>query len=268
MNANPYEAPPEAPPIAKQPPPQRQLLVLLIVAWVVVDLILAFTHVAARQWLGDIPAAVILWGMLFGQFATLSAWLALGDGRWFLRWPATIFAFFLIHGLVRLIPTGRLQTDRWLGISAAYAGLIVVPLLGMRLFGWACRTRNSTQPPRFQFSILQIIGLTTLVAATLGILRQVRVNLPNSGPIEFALIELSLAGIAWVACLAMLRLPLAAGWLVVLAVAPLLGWLAGAIEGHQWEAWIGFAVIQAVVFATNLMVFRIAGYELRRSSVG
>jgi len=264
MSANPYESPPAAP-AGLQPPPQRQLLILLIAAWAVLDLVLPASHTAAREWFGDTLTAVVFWGILFGQFATLSAWLALGDGRWFLRWPATVFTFFLLHGLVRLFGADHRQQEMWLGVSAAYAGMILVPLLGLRLFGWACRTRDTARSPRFQFSILQIIGLTTLVAATLGILRQVRVNIPNSGPIEFALIELSLAGIAWVACLAMLRLPLVGGWIVVIVVAPLLGWLAGVIEGSERGAWIGFATIQAVVFAFNLMVFRIAGYELRRA---
>lgn len=240
------------------PASRRLLLGLLVAAWLIVDVALAaaFRRISGSNPSMDTIAGVVLLGCYFGQIATLVGWLALGDGSWLVRTPLVALGLVLLAGLALFHPD-QMRIARWLQLSLVYMGLVFIPLLSLRLFGVHCGERGDglSANVRLQFSIYQVLSLTTLVAVALAILRQAKLDL--------ALIELALCGIAWVTWLALFRLPVLAAAPTVAGAAVLFGWLAGVAEGLDRGPWIAFSLIQAIVLAANLAVLRVAGYELR-----
>lgn len=246
---------------------RRTLIGLLIAAWGVVDLVLAM----ASRWInehhatGEMVMTVILLGCFFAQFATLAGWLPLGDGRFLMRGTLCVLAFFALQGLIWLVGSKYHRTEGiWFTAGSVYSLMVFAPLGVLRLLGVGCRlseTRGSGQG-RLQFSILQIFLLTTGTAIVLSIVKQMRWNIPGGDVLEFVLITLTLAAIAWITWLSVLRLPLVAGVIISLVVAPLLGLVAASLENGQYWPWIGFTLITAAGLAVNLLVLRVCGYEL------
>jgi hypothetical protein len=252
---------------------RRTLIGLLIIAWGVLDVavVLALRWFSENHATGETLMAVITLGCYFAQFATLAGWLPLGDGRPLVRGTLCVLTFFLLQGIIWLFGSNYHSAEGiWFTIGSAYSLMVFAPLGVLRLLGVGCRlseTRGSGQG-RLQFSILQIFLLTTGTAIVLSIVKQMRWNIPGGDVLEFVLITLALAAIAWITWLSVFRLPLAAGVIVPIAVAPLLGLVAASLENGQYWQWIGFTLITAAGLAINLLVLRVVGYELTRRSKG
>lgn len=239
-------------------------LVLLVVFWLLIDLVVVLYFklddiaVPVRH---ETMEGVTVWGLVFGQLAIVAGWTVLACGGVLRRITFATFAFFTLYGLTQL---GE-NTHSLFTVSSIYFLLTMAGLCVVRIAGFSLQIREACpQASTWQFSILQIMGLTTLVAIVLKLVSMVTATSIDTGPLEFTLLELTIASLAWIVWPAMMRLPLALGLPVALAVAPLLGWIAGTIEGSPLPEWLIFLTLQAAVQSLSLIVLRIAGYELVR----
>jgi hypothetical protein len=240
------------------------LLVWMMVVWTLIDLIV-FT--AGRD---HVPWVYIVFqSIVLAQFATLAGWLALGDGGLLTRAICVAVAVLLGELMAHVNaaagndwrpPTGE--------IAAVFTVLILslsLPLVALTAFGWRCRHRDeaSTSERPFQFRIAQVLVLTTVVAALLGLWRIMpeQTVWQMMGIVVAALILSPLVVAQW---FLQLRPRPRVMWIVALLV--VLGNCVAAViflRREAPQAMLALALYVAAL-AANLALFRAWGYRLLR----
>lgn len=245
------------------------LIVLLIAAWAIVDVLLA-SH---GHWLGgrlgfeaEITVRVVLLGCYLAQLSTLAGWLALGGGRVIVRGTASACGFILLHGLLWLF-NGDHGNNIWLVVDSVFSVIVLGPLVAAR--AWGLRLHIAELPadsPRFQFSIANILYLTTATAIVLAIGKGLSWSIPGNDWVSFLLIVVDLAAIAWITWISMFRFRPRRGLLVTVAAALLLGFVAAVLEPGEPMPWMGLALAESLGLASNLLVLGVCGYKIGSSS--
>jgi hypothetical protein len=142
---------------------------------------------------------------------------------------------------------------------ARLAGLRLVTRGVVNASGIAARRPAASR----QFTIGELISLTTLVALLLAMARYLEA--PPDSPLGLGLFALTLGTIPC-ACVTLALLPLAWRWPVLAAafLCPLAGWLSS-LTGFPPEdpgPLIGLSVVEGIVLLAVSFVVRAAGYEL------
>ena len=213
-------------------------------------------------------------GLLLAQWSFAAGWAALGDGSWLLRLTGLSWTIVVPTLAIEWIaPDGPLAL--LLVLALIYAALVAIPLGVARLGGYHCRLPSATSKDSAQgrqFSIRQILIVTTVVAIVMAIMRWVQFKYDDTNEIVMmAIIFLSPAILAWLAFPLLIRAPLPIAWSTFLLAAVALGAIINGALTHRpdptiWEL-IALLLIQAISLGSALTALRVVGYRLERSSL-
>lgn len=135
---------------------------------------------------------VMYGGVVLGELCCVVIWAALGTGHWAARWLASVVATLVLLGVAYLILDSSAYEPEWQPIAtvACFAPLVFsmaqFPYWVLRSGGgyrFVARAASAGQAerPRGQFKILDLLGLTTVVAVILGFTRAGVLLTPGSG---------------------------------------------------------------------------------------
>jgi hypothetical protein len=247
-------------------------LVLLALALQNVLWLVALNETDAR-WPDAGPIGVM--GLAFGQSALGALLLAWGRG-WLLVRGVLAIAMILAAACLANQATraGNFLFIRvWISFMLAHTAVVAVPMVVARFAGLRLEPRGlaidddagraARRSAGRQFTIGELISLTTLVAVLLAIARWLEA--PPGSPLEVALFALVIGTIPWGCALLALR-PVSWWWPVLAGVVlcPLVGWLS-ALTGfppHDPLPLVGLCCVEGAVLLAVCFVVRAAGYEL------
>jgi hypothetical protein len=239
--------------------PGTAVLFRLFVAWLVVDSLVVANRDENEYFL------IVLLPLLAAQLATLTGWLALGDGGLAPRIGIATTSL----GLIELVTqrSGHANPGFPFVVATAYFVVLFVPMFVLSLFGFCCRRSDdaaSGKPHPLQFGIRHVIALTTTVAVILALLRILPVTWFMVAVAARTAVEGLIVGILpWTQWAVMLRSNLDdwlfhVGMFVLLAASVVAG-LIGGVTG------ILVVAIHTAALGVNLYFFRAAGYRLVRA---
>jgi hypothetical protein len=239
-----------------------KILVWMMVAWTLVDLVLFATayHVL---W-----ARVVLDALVVAQFATLAGWLALGDGELIVRAFCVAVAVLISELMAQAAGTAdgsRANLGEMAALVATHIVTVSLPLFAAATLGWRCR-RNDESPTSerpFQFRIAQVLVLTAVVGAMLGLWRVMHERMVWM-TMFVGITALALSPLVAAQWFLQLRPRPGLVWLVALLVE--IGYCAAAILFfYRGEPLVIAALaLYAATLGINLALFRVWGYRLLR----
>jgi len=248
--------------------PRVALLMLLVLAWLVVDAAVVTVHgaiIRSNQRMADWMPAVIM-GLMFGQFAALAGWLALGDGAWLRRLTLGVVVVLGLLAAVRASDASFPLGD-FIILSAIQVVAVFLPLLVTRLSGVRLVAADHVAAParRWQFTLSEILGLMTLAAAVMAYLHYVGWKEAQLRVWHMVVLAFGFSAVGWVAWPVVFRLhPVAAAAaLLVVATAFIGGIVSASLHFFRLGA-VGMIALQMLTLAGSLFVLRAAGYQLRR----
>ncbi len=244
-------------------PPGWPIAVLLLVS-VLAD------AVFLRPLLGPEPLVAVVWVLYLSQVGLAAIWLAMGRSPFPLR---IVLAMFVWLAWVCL--TSKMNSGPW-PMTRLMLATVAVPLLASRALGLRLVRVGEDCPwpdvvfglRRWQFSIGQMLGLTTAVAIVLGTMKSMRVpfyaDTINSNPVIVALA----AGqglLAWASLWAGLgnRRGILRAVVVAVAAAAAFRTSSVAAGGPNVDRFL-FAIfsLETVLLLASLWVFRLVGYRV------
>jgi hypothetical protein len=255
----------------------RVLILLTLLAWLTVDLAVA----AARHGNSLPPVGrptldrIALVALLSSQVALVALWGVLGRTRLFWRGLGTVLATFLAGWLVgHLLNAVHHLMPIWTVLLCLDSAAVLVVLGAARHRGWRLvfpgEPRPATQAGAapLQFSLSALLGLMTLLAIVLSLLRWALQDRPVMlSTLVFwgqaLLVSGATAGVT--VCAVWTLLSDARGWLRlaaflgVLAIAGAAFWLSGEFGGPGAGL---FSLLLGLCLAATLGVFRVTGFRV------
>jgi len=214
------------------------------------------------------PAVAALY---VSQVALAAIWLAMGRSPL----PLRIVLAFLVW-LAWVCVTSRIDRELWI-MTGLMAGVVAVPLLALRPFGLRLLRVGENRewrdiasgPRRWQFSIGQMLGLTTAVAIVLGMMQFMRVPFfarTVTGCLVIVAFATGQGLLAWAALWAGLGSRRGVLRTVVVVVAAATAFLAlatalGGARGNK-DFLANIFALETVLLVASLWVFRLAGYRV------
>lgn len=243
------------------------LLLLYLLLIPIAPIVIGVTDHNPRDEAFIIAPAIAL---LLAQWSLYSGWAVLGDGPWMPRFAAAVFGLvaptFAIEWIVPGAPLAVL-----LLLALAYASLVGLPLAIARGRGYRCRLPGEAADAitSRQFSLRQIFGLTTVVAAMMTLVRLLGPLQSGGDLLVLILIFLSPAAITWAAFPLLLRAPLLPGSIGVLLLCGLIGGLLELLFLHRMEPWLTLSLMLnlGVLLILSLGALRLSGYLLMAQAV-
>jgi hypothetical protein len=128
--------------------------------------------------------AVLLWSLYFSQIALMAIWLALGGTAFPLRLAALFFVLLKWSAVVFMLTEQCTDLYRLMVVGGIMSAVVAIPLLaarslGLRLVHVRCRDGQGVEPSapeRYQYSMLSLFGLVTVVAVLLGMTQYTSIN--------------------------------------------------------------------------------------------
>jgi hypothetical protein len=209
-------------------------------------------------------------GLALAVAAALAIWLALGHRKVMGRATLAIVGAS-VAALLFCAVSGEFEAEwlalAWIVVVTVTAMFGVVRWLGFRLID---RTAGSgIQPEKLQFSLTQLIGLTTVVAAIGAVARLLTPRIATlDGLLAGLAIAICLGALALVTAWATLRPDVTLLKLVILpvAVAALAGLVYYGMEATNADpglVWGAAMIAYAIALAGALWLVRLRGFRLR-----
>ncbi len=155
------------------------LIALLVAATILGDLALMLAMLLDGRYWPTVPGVTAM-GLAFAQIALAAAWLSWGRRPGiFIRFVA-LLAVVGVGGVLCSAAADGVDAEgvsMWFCLLLVYTAFVTTPLAVGRMFGIALvlrdasATRDLLSKRRWQFSLWQILSLTTAVAVLVGILR-------------------------------------------------------------------------------------------------
>jgi hypothetical protein len=226
------------------------------------------------EWIGITPAppnlaVAVFVGVVFCQTSLLGIWAGLGRNPWWIRLPGAA-AGIVYLGLLLDLCLGQPYRDNHI-IVLLTTVLIVGVLLAVRCFRVriCLTTMVATAVPRFQFSIRQLLILTTAVACILSLEKWLGWQLFSVvETFLLAMIGCLLAAVGLISVWPVLgtRQPILPSTIAV-GIAAGLGFGLTKLSAHaagMTAVWITIPSVEALSLVASLLVVRSCGYRLTR----
>jgi hypothetical protein len=142
-------------------PLRRHTPLVLLLAWLAVDMLLPFAAIPIHASLPHILESPVFIFPALAQIAALIGWLILGSScqGWYGAALAAAVIALWAFGL----------DSELIGVELFSAVVWLLPLVALRVAGWSFRLQERPpQPARAQVSLSELVGLTTVAALTLG----------------------------------------------------------------------------------------------------
>jgi hypothetical protein len=250
----------------RTPYPTRAFIALAI-AWVALDVAMLAMPMSGIALLWIEHAGLAWLGMLGAKFVLLVGWTAMGEGSDYRSraaaafglspfvLPPLIVSLVALHLLPMLLGGIFLMVPLGLILALPYAMLIIQDY---RLE----RDLQRADPPRKQFTVLQLMVTTFVVAVVLGVLRWMS-HLERDEPILLVLAVTLGWGVPYALTPGLLSVRwypwgvVAAGMFLFALALPLVG-------SHERVRWYEVLVIASYLtfFAGHLLLLRLLGYRL------